>query len=554
MKFDIRLIASVILAGMVFIGTGCKTNSYDVVIYGGSPAGVATAIQVAKMGKTAAIVVPWQKIGGLLVNGGGNTDIDGQKDFQNSAAVGGLALEFYDRIARAYGREEKFREVTRNGIKDHSLWIFEPHVAQKVIDDWLAEYNDKIKIFVGRRLREEENAVTKRDGKIEQIVLDNGETVSGEIFIDASLMGDLLKDAGISYFVGRESNTQYNEELNGIIGNTTHSQFSVKIDPYKIPGDPESGLIYTIQPDSLGTPGAEDRIHLQAYCFRPCLTINEGNKMPFRKPSGYDRSQYEIYIRYLKAGGKLYKPWVNLPNEKCELNAWNDLSHNLYGMNQGYPEGDYNTRKRIEEKHWQFTEGLFYFLANDDEVGAIDQELQDSWRKWGLAKDEFVYNNYQPEQFYMRDGRRMISDYVITEHQVLKPEEFPVADPVSMAYWPMDLHSVRRIVIDGVAYNEGAVFRPGGPWKPFQISYRSLIPREGECTNLLTPTCVSSSHIAYGAVRIEWTYMALGQAAGTAAVLAIKNGTAVQKVNYKELEKHLREDGQILEIPLKDRE
>ncbi len=307
----------------------------------------------------------------------------------------------------------------------------------------------------------------------------------------------------------------------------------------------------TIQAGEIGTNGEEDTVHYQAFCYRPILTNIENNKIPFSKPNDYDRSQYEIYIRYLESGERLYSPGVALPNSKSELNAWNELSHNLYGMNVGYIEGNYATREQIENEHQNFTEGLFYFLSNDSVIASIAPELQGNWKKWGLAKDEFVDNNNWPRQLYVREGRRMVSDYIITEHHILEPNPLSVEDPVAVAYWPMDLHSARRIVVDHSAFNEGACFRSDGPWRPLPISYKSLIPKVNECTNFLTPTCPSSSNLAYGAIRIEWTFMALGQVVGTAAVLAIENKSNVQDIEYDVLKTKLISDNQILSIERK---
>ncbi len=516
--------------------------SYDVVIYGGTAAGVTAAIQLAKMGKSVALLEPTKHIGGMSVEGLGGTDIDNHKDFQNSPAVGGLALEFYRCIAKAYGREEAFENALKNKVKNTNLWRFESKVAEKVFNDWIKEY--KIEVFLGRRLAETPQAVSKKTATITEIRTEKGEVFKGKFFVDATIEGDLLARAGVSTTVGREANSVYHETRNGIRAETDHAQFLVKVNPYKNPNDLNSGVIPTIQNEPLGTPGAGDK-RLQAFCFRMCLTKNPDNQIPFTKPKGYDRGQYEIYLRYIKAGGKLYRPGAGLPNGKTDLGAWHDLSHNLYGMNMDYPEGSYAVRERILEEHKTFTQGLFYFLANDPEVGQLDSALQKEWASWGLAKDEFTDNGGWPRMFYVRDARRMVSDYVITEHHVKKQNPTPVSDPIGMAYWPTDVHSVRRIVKDGYAYNEGFVFG-GDYWQPLPISYQSLVPKASQCTNLITPTCPSSSHIAYGAIRLEWTFMILGQSAGTAVALAIDNKTTIQKVNYGQLKAKLLDDKQVL--------
>jgi hypothetical protein len=229
---------------------------------------------------------------------------------------------------------------------------------------------------------------------------------------------------------------------------------------------------------------------------------------------------------------------------KTDLGAWHDLSHNLYGFNHGYPEGSYAERDSIYRYHKEFTAGLFYFLSHDD---SISEALRNEWSKWGLAKDEFEDNNGWPRKLYIRDGRRMVSDYVITQANTRKSNKEKVSDAVGVAFWPPDVHHVRRIVKDGAAYNEGFVFG-GENWAPFGISYRSLVPKKSECINIITPTCVSSSHIAFGAIRLEWTFMVLGQSAGAAAALAIENSIGIQDVPYNALESRLRTDGQVLQL------
>lgn len=537
-----KWIGIILLLAVAFTGYG--QQKFDVVIYGGTAAGFASAIQVARMGKTVALLEPSAHIGGNVVEGLGGADIDNHKEFRNSPAVSGIALEFYRRLADVYKRREAFEKMLIEKRKDPGLWRTESKVAEKVIADWLAEY--QIKVFRNTALAESADAVKKRDAKITQIRAVDGRTFSATIFIDASIEGDLVAAAGISAVVGRESNDTYGETLNGIRAETTHAQFSVKVDPYRIPEDPKSGLISTIQNEPLGEPGKGDK-HLQAFCFRVCLTKNDDNRLPFYKPEGYQRNEYEIYLRYLKAGGKLYTPNANLPNGKTDLGAWHDLSHNLYGMNTEYPEGSYAKRKEILKYHETFTKGLFYFLATDPEVNSLAPQLQQEWAKWGYANDEFTDNNHFPRMFYVRDARRMVSDYVITQHHVKPESPTPVEDPVCIAYWPTDVHSVRRIVRNGAAYNEGFVFG-GKYWQPLPVSYRSMVPKKTECINLITPTCLSSSHIAYGAIRLEWTFMLLGQSAAIAAAQSIDHHLPVQDIKYVLLRPQLRKNSIILDI------
>jgi hypothetical protein len=516
--------------------------SFDVVVYGGTSAGVVAAVQAARMGKSVALVEPGRHLGGMSVEGLGGSDIDNHREFQNSPAVGGLALEFYRRVSRRYGRLEKFDAMLRQGAKDASLWRFEAHVAEAVFNDLAREAG--VRVFLGHRLKEK-GGVAKgaRAKRITAIRCENGATIRGRVFIDATYEGDLLAFAGVSTVIGREANAKYGETKNGIRGENTYRQFEVRVDPYRTPGDPASGVIATIQDEPLGAPGAGDH-RIQAYCFRMCLTKDPANRIPFTKPDDYDPDNYEIYRRYARAGGKLWKPNANLPNGKTDQGSWHDLSANLYGMNHDYPGGSYVTRERVYREHLTFTQGLCWFLAND---AGVPEDVRREWSQWGVTRDEFRDNGGWPRQFYVRDARRMVSDYAITEHHTRRANQTPVDDPVAVAFWPPDTHHVRRIVRDGAAYNEGFVFG-GDDWAPFGVSYRSLTPRAAECTNLLTPTCLSSSHVAYGAVRLEWTFMALGQAAATAACLALENNSPVQRVDYAKLRARLLTDKQILEL------
>ncbi|MEM6377735.1 MAG: FAD-dependent oxidoreductase, partial [Bacteroidota bacterium] len=304
----------------------------------------------------------------------------------------------------------------------------------------------------------------------------------------------------------------------------------------KIPGDATSGLIHTVQNEyfDLQESGKGDQ-RIQASCFRACLTKDSLNRVPFKKPENYNRDWYEIYLRYMAAGGQLYSPYYSIPNQKTDLGAWHDLSHNLYGFNHDYPAGDYETRQKIYQYHLDFTKGLFWFLANDP---AVDEDTRKAWSEWGTTKDEFTDNEGWPRQIYIRDGRRLVSDFVHTEHDTHKDTTTIIPKPVGVAYWPPDVHHVRRIIKDGAVYNEGFVFG-GEHWKPFSISYESLVPKRPECTNILTPTCPSSSHIAYGAIRLEWTYMVLGQSVAAAASICLDDKLAVQDVDSGQLRKKL---------------
>ena len=529
----------IILLQILFSCNGSNNAiTADVCIYGGTSAGVICAIQLAKEGKTVIIVEPTSHLGGMTTQGLGGTDINNHEEFNNDTAVGGLALEFYKKVAVHY--EITDFENQRNNSK---TWRFEPHVAEKIFNDWLNEYS--IPVHINQRLKLNGNAVKKERNKVVQFETESGKIFKARIFIDATYEGDLLHYAGISTTIGRESNSKYNETKNGIRVDNNYKQFEVKIDPYVIPGDSSSGTIHTVQnehlrPENIGK--GDQRI--QAYCFRACLTKESENRVLFRKPENYHRDWYEIYLRYLEAGGKLYSPGYSIPKNKTDFGAWHDLSHNLYGMNHDWPGGDYDRRMEIYQYHLDFTQGLFWFLANDN---AVPLKLREKWSQWGTTKDEFTDNDGWPGIIYIRDGRRMISDYVITEHHTRRDTTVNVVDPVGVAFWPPDVHHVRRIIKDGAVYNEGFVFG-GNNWRPFSISYRALVPKKNESINMMTPTCPSSSHIAFGAIRLEWTFMVLGQSLGCAASICLDQNIPVQMLDYEELEEELINEGQVLSL------
>ncbi len=502
----------------------------DICILGGSEAGFTAAIQAARLNKKVILIEPTGHPGGMMVEG-----IVKDIRFGSSVVIGGIARELYTAIEKHYGREPEF---------DQFGWYsrYEPSVAEEIIEGFLAAEKN-INIIRGMRIRESQG-IHKRGTTIEHATLEDGTQVSAEVFIDASIEGHLVHFAGISTETKREANALYGETKNGIQVDNHYRQFEVLVDPYIISGDSTSGLIATIQPGSIGEYGAQDK-HVQGFCFRLCLTREPSNRVAISKPNNYQPETYEIYRRYLAAGGTLFAPAVNRPNGKTDLGSWHDLSANLYGENWMYPEGSYQTQDSVVRYHRDFTMGLIWFLQNDP---GVDSLTRAKWEGWGLCKDEFTDNQGWPRRLYIRSARRMVSDYVITEHQTRRDNKQQVMDPVAIAWWPPDTHHARRIVMDGYAYNEGFVFG-GDDWRPFGISWRALIPKAQECSNLITPTCVSSSYVAYGAIRILPTFMVLGQSAGLAATMVADRNIAVQDLLYTDLMHQLLLEKQILSIP-----
>ena len=519
----------------------------DVIVYGGTSASVIAAVEVVQSGKSVIVVSPDIHLGGLSSGGLGFTDT-GKKD-----AIGGLSREFYHRVWLHYNTPAawKWQPQSEYGNKgqgtvamdgeNRTMWIFEPHVAEQVFEDFVKENN--IVIYRDEWL-DRENGVITADGKITSFTTLSGKTFKGKMFIDATYEGDLMASAGVSYHVGRESIDTYDEQWNGVQTGVLHHGhwFSAKISPYKIPDDPTSGLLALISAEHPGEYGQGDD-KVQAYCFRTCMTNHDENRVPFPKPENYDASQYELLVRVFDSG---WKEWFNkfdpIPNRKTDTNNHGPFSSDNIGMNYDYPEGSYERRREIIRQHEDYQKGLLWFVANDPRV---PEDIRLKMATWGLAKDEFVDNGNWPHQIYVREARRMIGDYVTTENDVLLKREVP--KPVGMGSYHMDSHNVQRYITpEGYVQNEGDI--GVGPPAPYSISYGSLVPKQNECTNLLVPVCISSSHIAFGSVRMEPVFMILGQSAAAAAVLAIDQNRAVQEVPYADLENVLKSRKQVLTL------
>lgn len=484
----------------------------DVCVYGGTSAGIAAAVTAARLGRSVTVAAFGRHIGGMSAGGLGATDT-GRID-----AIGGIAREFYRRVGAHYGLPETFR--------------FEPHVAEAAFEAWVAEHG--IEVHREQRL----DSVRMSGDRILELKMESGLRLRAAMFIDASYEGDLLARAGGSWFAGREGNATYRETLNGVQFRAGH-QFRVPVDPYAIPGDPGSGLLRGISPDPPGTTGGGDH-RIQAFNFRVCLT-RAADRIPFPKPRGYDPGRYELLLRYIQAG--IWDVLGNnqpMPNGKTDWNNNGAVSSDNIGRNYDWPDGDYRERERIFQDHVSYQQGLLWFLANDENVpAAIRAEVS----AFGLPRDEFGETTSWPHELYVREARRLVSDYVMTEHDCRGNTE--IDDPVGLASYTMDSHNCKRVVVDGHPRNEGDV-QVGTP-APYPIAYRSIVPRAGECENLLVPVCLSSSHIAYGSIRMEPVFMVLGQAAATAASLAIDGGVGVQEVDYAALRRRLLRDRAVLD-------
>lgn len=504
--------------------TGCKstpTEEYDICIYGGTSAGVIAAYSAKMMNKKVLLIESQNRLGGLTSGGLGFTDIG------NKQVVTGLSKDFYRRLGTHYGKLEQ--------------WIFEPKVADSIFNDYVKRAD--IDVLYKHRIIEA-NVI---DGTIRDIILESSDgtkttkTVFAKMFIDCTYEGDLMAKAGVSYTIGREDNKLYNETYNGVQLMKGH-QFPDGIDPYKIPGDSTSGLLWGIAPTTLSPEGTGDKL-VQAYNYRICLTNNPTNKIEITKPDNYDPAKYELLLRLFDAQPEKrklnhYFIWSRMPNKKTDINNRGGFSTDMIGMNHNYPEASYKEREKIIKTHKDYTQGLLYFYKTDPRV---PKELKDEIQEWGYPKDEYTENHHWSPQLYIRESRRMIGDYVMTQAHCEGHEI--VDDGIGMAAYTMDSHNCQRIVIkkDGKHFvkNEGNVEIGGG--LPYPISYRSIIPKENECKNLLVPVCLSASHIAYGSIRMEPVFMVLAQSAAIAATEAIHTGS-VQSVNVKKVQAILHED------------
>ncbi len=518
----------------------------DVIVYGGTSAAVSAAVQTARMGRSVVLVSPDIHLGGMTASGLGWTDSG------NKAVIGGLARNFYHRLYLHYQEEESWRWQDKSDYGNtgqgspaidgaqRTMWIFEPGVAERTFEEMITE--NGIPVFRNEWL-DRQNGVQLENGAIRTITTLSGKRFRGKVFIDATYEGDLMASAGVSYHVGREGNDLYGEKWNGVQTGVLHHghHFKTDISPYIVPGDPSSGVLPRISTGDPGKYGKGDH-RVQAYCFRMCLTRVPENRVEITRPSDYDSTQYELLVRVFASGWReVFRKFDPIPNGKTDVNNHGPFSFDNIGMNYDYPEAGYKRRKEIIAEHTSYQKGLLWFLKSDPRVPA---EVRNEMATWGYAADEFTDNGHWPHQIYVREARRMVSGFVMTEHEVLG--DAPVDQPVGMGSYTMDSHNVQRYIKpDGFVQNEGDI--GVHPENPYQIDLRSILPRKEECRNLLVPVCLSSSHIAFGSIRMEPVFMILGQSAATLAAMALETGKAIHAVPYEQLKKRLLEDGQVLE-------
>jgi hypothetical protein len=502
-------------------------NRTDLVVYGGTASGVMTATSAAREGLKVVLLEPGAHLGGMVTGGLSATDLG------HFAIIGGYARDFYMKAAAHYGAENL----------DHAEnWLSEPHVDEALFEGMLKDAG--VTVVLHERLREK-RGVTKSGRQILSIATEDGKQWRGKVFADCSYEGDLMAQARVSYTWGRESAAQYGEDLAGVREHTPKHQFAWPLSAY----DDRHHLLPEIDPGPLAAPGSGDK-KVQAYNFRLILTNDPANRLPFEKPEGYDRSRFVLLERYLSEFEQhegrapvvhdFFNP-VLIPNHKADFNNNGPVSTDYIGHSWRYPEASHKEKAEIWKQHLLYTESFVYFLSQDASVPA---SLRAEVNTWGLPKDEFADTDHWPRQLYVREGRRMVGEYVMRQSDLQTERSKP--DSIGMGSYNSDSHNIERVAMpDDSVQNEGDV---QVPVEPYEIAYRSITPRRNEATNLLVPVCLSATHAAYSSVRMEPQYMIIGQAAGTAAWLAVTKGTAVQDVPIADLQHKLRERGAILHL------
>lgn len=535
-------------------------TTYDILIYGSTPAAIAAAIQTTRMNKTVAIVCPTNYIGGMTTSGLGWTDS------KNGNAIGGIAREFYSRVFNYYESDSAWSKETRTqyinkniaaqpgpaiDVTNQVQWTFEPHVAESIFEDWVEELN--IPIFRNETLVVSADSVMIKDNRIASIKTLSGQVYDALMFIDTSYEGDFMAAAQIPFRIGREDQAEFGESLAGV--QIAAEEGYLGMSPYLIAGDPNSGLIQGIDhvvtaDDAQKLNGTADNYRLQAFNYRLSLTQTPDNGIPFTKPENYDEGSYEILFRYIEAGyHDLFFTKQLMPNLKTDTNSNGGVSTDFLGGNYdtikktNYIEQSFEERTATANSYKTYTQGFFWTLANHPRV---PQRFRDSASTWGYAKDEWTNNGNWPYEIYIREARRMQGNYTMTQTDVQNHQTFVQDSVIGLGSYTLDVHEVERIIIDSEIYNEGLVHVPVS--QPFPIPLGSIIPRSTDVVNFLNPVTMSSTHVAFAAIRMEPTYMIMGQSAATAAVLAIDQCVNIQDVERLKLSDRLMEDKQVLSI------
>jgi hypothetical protein len=492
------------------------TKTHELIIYGGTSAGIIAAYEGCRQGLDVLLISPEKRIGGMTTGGLGDTDIGIEQ------AIGGHSRRFYELVGSRYGQTGP-------------AWRFEAKVALAVYQEMLREAG--VEILLGERL-DLHAGVAMTGPTIASIRMESGRIFSARQFIDATYEGDLMALAGVSYTIGREANSMQGETLNGI---HPGNELPDGIDPYVVAGDSSSGLLERVNPDAGGSAGTGDK-RIQAYNFRMCLTDVPENRVPLEKPKGYRESDYEILFRAMEQGqSRRFFKLERVPGGKTDSNNDSGISTDYIGMNHQYPLLDYAAREELRLAHERYQKGLVWTLQNHPRVPSSIREF---YGPWGLPKDEFTDNNHWPSQLYVRESRRMLGKFLITEDVVRRKVQ--VEDSVGLGSYAMDSHHIQYCLdANGFVRTEGGFYITLD--SPYAISFRAMLPKPEECDNLQVPVCLSATHAAYGSIRMEPVFMILGQSAAAAAALAIRKAVSLSAVPYRELQKLLEAGNQRLQ-------
>lgn len=534
----------------------------DVCVYGGTSGGVAAAVQAARLGKSVTLVEPGGHLGGMTSGGLSAVDIGDPR------SVGGIAREYFTKLAATVGVElawDKPFESKHGGPATGGAYAIEPHKAEQLFDQMCEEAG----VNVQRHARLE--SAVKDGARITRLVTEDGREFVAKVFIDTTYEGDLMAKAGVSFTLMREGNAKYGETYNGIHYTDKYKPRAghpmpgengrvpggqgvwdrdFPLDPYVVIGCPESGLLPLINEGEPGVQG-EPAPGIQAFCYRLCLTTDKANQIPIKPPPDYDPKRYELIARFIEAclanGDDMDLRWFSkhdpLPNDKWDFNTAT-FGGNLPGLSWRWPEASYSERDQLAKELENYHRGLLHFLATDSRV---PEKVRNDMKRFGLPKDEFTDNGGWPHQVYVREGRRMVSDLVMTEHHTFGREIAPKS--LSLGSYGTDTHEIRRIVKDGVVTREGKTATGRGGAPPYRIGYDAIVPKASECENLFVTFALSASHTAFSSIRMEPVFMCTSQSAASAACLAIDESVSVQKVNYIELKPLLLQQGQILDWP-----
>ena len=529
----------------------------DVCVFGGTSGGVSAAVQVARMGKTVLLAEPGRHLGGMTSGGLSAVDIGDPR------SVGGIAREYFTRLVAAYGKKLEWDQPFKStgGPATGGAYAIEPHEAERVFEEMVKEAG--VKVLRDARLA----SVAKKDAHITELTLENGDVIRAKMFIDTTYEGDLMAKAGVNFTLMREGNAKYDETLNGIQYDERfkpRSEFEqpgsngrlenglgvwdrdFSLDPYVVIGCPDSGVLPLIELDDVGKPG-DPAPGVQAYCYRLCLST-ASDRLPITPPADYDAKTYEIVARFIEAclqnGDDMDLRWFSkhdaLPNDKWDFNTAT-FGGNLPGASHAWPAASYAEREKIAKKHENYHRGLLHFLATDKR---IPEKVRNDMQRFGLPKDEFPDTGGWPHQLYIREARRMVSDLVLTEHHTFGKIIAPKS--IGLGSYGTDAHEIRRIVKDGVVIREGKLAGGRGGFGPYQIGYDAIVPKMGECSNLLVTFALSASHTAFASIRMEPVFMITSQSAATAAVMALEDGKAVQEVDYEKLKARFVKDSQVV--------